>query len=223
MRRFRTWKLADAETMDRIRSSDPRPGVLAALRAVSMPVVFTAPLLACNPKSGFDDKAPGRDTAEDTDPADDTDTPCELSPPADGDADGLDDIDEGTAGTDVAIPDSDGDGLLDGVEYWLLNTDPLDPLDPVELPPHEDLDADGLDETLERLLHTDPGQPDTDGDGLGDGDEWNNQSSDPLMRDTDGDGADDRQEAIAGTSSYNRCETPGVDPPDTDPPDTDGG
>ncbi|HXH23922.1 MAG TPA: hypothetical protein VNI78_01660 [Vicinamibacterales bacterium] len=47
------------------------------------------------------------------------------NPAGDTDADGLPSALEVTLGTDPALPDTDGDGLLDGVEVRGFNTDPL--------------------------------------------------------------------------------------------------
>jgi hypothetical protein len=54
-----------------------------------------------------------------------------------------------------------------------------------------DSDFDGLADSDEIALGTDPFNPDTDGDGLGDGEEFNTQGTNPLLSDTDGDGLDD--------------------------------
>lgn len=63
-----------------------------------------------------------------------------------------------------------------------------DPLNP-------DTDDDGLNDYEEvRNYHTDPLNPDTDYDGLKDGAEVNNIHTDPLMRDTDGGGVADGHE-----------------------------
>lgn len=62
-----------------------------------------------------------------------------------------------------------------------------------------DLDSDGLTWQEERDLGTDPSEPDSDGDGLSDGDEVHDQGTDPLSTDTDGDGYDDGAEVDAGT------------------------
>ena len=51
-----------------------------------------------------------------------------------------------------------------------------------------DWDADGLDAEEESVLGTDPGDFDSDDDGLGDGDEVDVYGTDPLLDDTDGDG-----------------------------------
>lgn len=62
-----------------------------------------------------------------------------------------------------------------------------------------DADADGLDEAAEVALGTDPNNPDTDGDGLSDGDEVNIHGTNPLNPDTDGDGYSDDLEISLGS------------------------
>ena len=57
-----------------------------------------------------------------------------------------------------------------------------------------DQDADNAPDELEPGLGLDPTTPDTDGDGVADGDEPNIYGTDPLNRDTDGDGASDGEE-----------------------------
>lgn len=57
-----------------------------------------------------------------------------------------------------------------------------------------DDDMDGLMKKEEKLLKTDPKNPDTDGDGLKDGEEVNKYKTDPLKADTDGDGLSDGDE-----------------------------
>lgn len=61
-----------------------------------------------------------------------------------------------------------------------------------------DSDKDGLDDVRERELGTDPFNPDTDGDGLIDGDEVIIWKTDPLNPDTDGDGYSDGVEVKSG-------------------------
>jgi len=51
-----------------------------------------------------------------------------------------------------------------------------------------DRDADGLNSAMEKRYKTDPNNPDTDGDGVKDGDEVFNLHTNPTLRDTDGDG-----------------------------------
>ena len=57
-----------------------------------------------------------------------------------------------------------------------------------------DLDADNYVDTLEGDAGLDPSTPDTDGDGVADGDEGNLYGTDPLVLDTDGDGVSDGAE-----------------------------
>lgn len=61
-----------------------------------------------------------------------------------------------------------------------------------------DKDGDGLDDTKEAELATDPNNWDTDGDLLGDGDEVLVWKTDPLKPDTDGDGYKDGAEVKSG-------------------------
>jgi len=92
-----------------------------------------------------------------------------------------------TMGTDPMNPDTDGDGLLDGVE---TNTG-------IWVGPHD--------------TGTDPLNPDSDGDGLLDGVETNtgifvsksDTGTNPLLADTDGDGAGDWYEVYASFTDPN--------------------
>ena len=87
---------------------------------------------------------------------------------ADTDADGLSDGQEALIGTSPAKADTDGDGLLDGWEV-------LHGLNPLSADGNDgdagDPDGDGVDNLNEYELGTDPNLPDTDGDGLSDGEE----------------------------------------------------
>ncbi len=85
-----------------------------------------------------------------------------------------DDIPTNTTPTAV---DSDGDGVEDGIEVYLLGTDPDDP----------DTDDDGLVD-YEAAFGLNPLNPDTDGDGFSDGEELAN-GTDPLTPDFGGGGA----------------------------------
>lgn len=64
----------------------------------------------------------------------------------DADGDGLADIDEIAAGTELMDPDTDGDGLSDGDEASIYGTDPLD----------SDSDDDSVSDGTEVLAGTDP-------------------------------------------------------------------
>ena len=57
-----------------------------------------------------------------------------------------------------------------------------------------DKDKDGLTKTEEKQLGTDPSNPDTDNDGLKDGEEVNTYVTDPLNPDSDGEGLNDGDE-----------------------------
>ncbi len=70
--------------------------------------------------------------------------------------------------------DTDGDGILDAND--------------------DDDDNDGLTDSEEATLGTDPFDSDTDDDGLSDGDEVNIVNTNPLEADTDGDGAIDGED-----------------------------
>ena len=61
-----------------------------------------------------------------------------------------------------------------------------------------DTDNDGLTDEEEKLLGTNPNEPDTDGDGLYDREEIKVYKTNPLNPDTDGDGFTDGQEVKGG-------------------------
>ncbi len=68
--------------------------------------------------------------------------------------------------------------------------------------PQQDSDEDGLSDVEETFMTgTDPNNPDSDGDGLGDGFEVQNRLS-PLNPDTDGDGVNDGQEVQQGSDPF---------------------
>lgn len=70
---------------------------------------------------------------------------------------------------------------------------------PTPAPRPADGDGDGLTDSEEGRIGTDPADPDTDRDGLSDGDEVNFRGTDPLDDDTDNDGSYDGDEVIRGT------------------------
>ncbi len=90
----------------------------------------------------------------------------------DADGDGLNDDVEETLGTDPNNPDTDGDGIEDGQEVN-GGTDPLDDCDSIggTALDDSDCDNDGLTTAEENDLGTNPNNPDSDGDGLTDGEE----------------------------------------------------
>ena len=99
-----------------------------------------------------------------------------------------------------SIPDTDGDGIPDDVDNCLTtaNTDQLDTdNDRLGDVCDSDDDNDGLDDTIENTLGTNPLVIDSDGDGLSDSNEVSagdplaydiGVDSDPNNSDTDGDG-----------------------------------
>jgi outer membrane protein assembly factor BamB len=93
--------------------------------------------------------------------------------------------------------DSDGDGIADTIEID-LGLNPNDSIDGLE-----DRDGDGLANRIEVDSGTDITNPDTDGDGAGDGEELlpgiDGFISNPLVVDTDGDRIGDGLELLAGT------------------------
>ncbi|HOM04927.1 MAG TPA: OmpA family protein [Candidatus Kapabacteria bacterium] len=72
-----------------------------------------------------------------------------------------------------------------------------------------DYDKDGLSNSRERALGTDPRNPDTDGDGISDGDEVLIYYTDPLKPDTDGDGLTDYDEIFTYKTSPIKFDTDG--------------
>ncbi|MDT8324742.1 MAG: hypothetical protein RRA94_11550, partial [Bacteroidota bacterium] len=72
---------------------------------------------------------------------------------------------------------------------------------------HSDRDGDGLSDTFEERIGTDPLNPDTDGDGLTDAEEYEIYGTDPLKTDSDDDRLTDAEEVAKNTDPRN---------PDTD-------
>ncbi len=155
-------------------------------------------------------------------------------------------LDTDSDGTpDETDNDDDGDGIDDAVEEE-KGSDPKNPgsipATPIEPGIPTDSDGDGLTDDEEKEIGTDPNNPDTDGDGVNDGDEvdgstnedWDGDGkpdpTDPTNPDSDGDGINDGDEIKDGTDP-NNPDTDGDGLTDgeekdhgTDPknPDTDG-
>ena len=111
----------------------------------------------------------------------------------DSDRDGLSDWRELSLGIEPNNKDTDGDGIIDGEEVDLYNTNPRE----------KDMDGDGLlnhDEI--NIYKTDPSNIDTDGDGILDGNEIKN-GTDPHSGDTDKDGLLDVDEEKFKTDKNN--------------------
>jgi hypothetical protein len=112
-------------------------------------------------------------------------------------------------GTSATDPDCDDDYLPDGSEYFLYNTDPLDDdsdNDGITDTYEFDTDIDRLEDGIEFMLGTvflvggGIYSPDSDGDGLLDGDEYYIYGSSPTDVDSDGDGYSDGYEVAMGSS-----------------------
>ena len=112
----------------------------------------------------------------------------------DSDGDGFSDYDEYLKGTNIWVADRDDDGLPDDWEI-LHGLDPDDDgtSDP-DQGPYGDLDADGLTNISEYWYGTDPNNADTDGDEITDSEEVDFTYTDPTKPDTNGNGIQDGQE-----------------------------
>lgn len=120
----------------------------------------------------------------------------------DTDEDGLTDYCEIVLNCDISNVDSDGDGLTDGQEVYLTGTHPAvyDSLVQGVSDAEADTDQDGLNNAQELDLGTDPCNKDTDEDGVADGVEVNQITSNPLVADTDGDTLNDGDDLALGFS-----------------------
>ena len=99
---------------------------------------------------------------------------------------------------DFAQKDSDDDVFLTfgaGASYYILKD--------------TDKDDDGLSDSREEMLGTDPNNPDSDSDGILDGREVTVLNTSPLKPDTDGDNLSDFEEDRDGISSPVKADTDG--------------
>ena len=135
--------------------------------------------------------------------------PSVASPLCDQDGDGLTNAEEMALGTDPTLPDTDGDGVLDGVEVGSpsapLDSDSDGIIDALESS-IADVDADGVVDQLDPA-GGDPCSPnplaglcDLDGDGLTNAEELA-LGTDPNDADTDDDGVPDGFEPNPGADS----------------------
>ncbi len=140
-----------------------------------------------------------------------TTDPNDRDTDGDGIADGLEDRNgDGVVGapnpagqeTDPKSADTDNDALRDGDEDRNRNGR----LDAGETDPRvadRDSDGDGLSDQQEALLGTNPNEADTDADGIDDGDEVNDTTTDPTDADSDDDLLTDGIELNNGTNPLN--------------------
>ncbi len=110
------------------------------------------------------------------------------------------------------LPDTDGDGLPDGYEYNLLQTNPAekDTDKNGTEDGQEDIDLDELANAQEYSAGTNPLVADTDLDGLLDAEEINVYQTNPLLYDTDGDGLSDGDEVKLGLSPLTQYTHDGI-------------
>ncbi len=118
----------------------------------------------------------------------------------DSDGDGVEDIIEDAYGTAPDQADTDADGLTDFQEIYQTGTDPTkyDSFTGGVADANADSDGDGISNIDEIAQKTNPAEPDTDDDGLTDGDELEKYHTDPLLADTDSDGLRDAFEVQYG-------------------------
>jgi sulfatase modifying factor 1 len=114
-------------------------------------------------------------------------------------------------GTSRTNPDSDGDGISDGQEVNIYHTNPH--------VADANSDGDGVPDQFETgtgiyvsptNTGTSPTAPDSDGDGLTDGQEVNTYHSNPNLADTDGDGFSDPFEISTGFDPASATSTPDI-------------
>ena len=98
--------------------------------------------------------------------------------------------------TDINREDTDGDGINDYEEIYIIDTDPLkvDTDDDNIYDSEEDYDGDKLTNIEEKNLGTMMNEKDTDYDGLTDYEEIKVYNTNPLEVDTDNDGLSDYEE-----------------------------
>ncbi len=125
---------------------------------------------------------------------------------SDSDGDGL--ADSAEISTDPNNPDCDNDRVSDGFEVITLGTDPrvADTNGNGVGDGDEDPDADGLTNSMEEMARSSPFDKDTDSDGLSDLEEVLHTETDPGNPDSDHDGVGDAEDDQDGDGLGNRVE-----------------
>lgn len=124
----------------------------------------------------------------------------------DSDGDGINDFAEIEAyHTDIHKTDTDNDGISDQDEIYRTKTDPAvyDSVKKGTSDAETDIDEDGLPNSKELQIGSDPRNADSDGDGLDDGHEAEKTKTSPVTIDTDGDGITDYEETELGLDPLN--------------------
>jgi hypothetical protein len=98
-----------------------------------------------------------------------------------------------TVATDPLKLDTDGDRVTDRAEC-LMGYDPANAASKPPVPIGGDTDHDGLPDTLEVSIGSNPNAVDTDADWINDAVEFKGYNTSPMSTDTDGDGCSDGRE-----------------------------
>ncbi|WP_299873970.1 OmpA family protein [uncultured Cocleimonas sp.] len=125
---------------------------------------------------------------------------------ADDDDDSISTSNEILLGTNSLLLDTDGDGISDAKEIGENLDQPIDTdkdgiIDAIDTEEETDQDNDGLSDSLEAKLNTNPKKADSDDDGISDSEEIGGNIDAPL--DSDLDGIIDAIDAIDDTDSDN--------------------
>ena len=129
---------------------------------------------------------------------------------SDLDGDGLTLLEEAQANTNSSSNDTDGDGLGDGWEVRYSDASGVNAtMAATDDELASDEDSDDLNLTAEFKANTNSSSNDTDGDGLNDGYEVLNLTTDPTLNDTDGDGLNDSYEVLALMTNASSVDTDG--------------
>ncbi|MEE9444605.1 MAG: OmpA family protein [Cocleimonas sp.] len=172
-------------TIDALDDDDDNDGLATRLEVK----IGTSPLVADTDDDGINDiEELGKNALQPLD----TDSDGIIDAlDTDDDADGIETINEILLGINPLLADSDSDGISDLQEIGDLLDKPLDTdkdgiIDALDTEEILDHDGDGLTDLIEKELHSDPKNVDSDDDGINDNEELGDNVEKPL--DTDGDG-----------------------------------